>query len=114
VLFVRVFKVRLPTNIQYLLNNRELAKRDKGQNIIQNGMRSDVPSQYCMSDKNAFIYRALSIKINRTKYIHTKIFYTTVVSALNQTPKQILILLQGVCDNIDFISQNSSKRGGDG
>jgi hypothetical protein len=59
-----------------------------------------------------YLYIVLSIQ-NQSNKIHsyTKIFYTTVVLLEPNTEADIDIIAR-VIDNIDFISQNSSKRGG--
>jgi hypothetical protein len=74
-------------------------------------MRSDDPSQYCIAIK-MYLYTVLSIQINRTKYIHTPKYFTPQLSLQPNTEADIDIIARCIIDNIDFISQNSSKRGG--
>jgi hypothetical protein len=80
------------------LNNREeLAKRDKGKTYPE-WYAFDDPSQYCISDKNAYLYTVfIDPNNNRTKCIsHTPKYFTPQLFCIEPNTEADIDILRGV------------------
>jgi hypothetical protein len=71
-------------------------------------------SQYCIAIKNVFIISFIDPKsIEQNTFIHQNIF-TPQLSLLEPNTEADIDIIARCIINIDFISQNSLQRGGDG
>jgi hypothetical protein len=109
------FKQDNPLTYNYLLNNREeLAKRDKGAKTYPEWYAFGRSQSILYSDKKC-IYIPCFIdpkSIEQNTFIHQNILHHSCLCIEPNTEADIDIIARCIIDNIDFISQNSSKRGG--
>lgn len=110
-----LFKQANPLTYNYLLNNKEeLAKRDKGAKTYPEWYAFGRSQSIVYSDKKC-IYIPCFIdpkSIEQNIFIHQNILHHSCLCIEPNNERDIDNIVRCIIDNIDFISQNSSKRGG--
>jgi tRNA1(Val) A37 N6-methylase TrmN6 len=109
------FKIINPLTYEYLLSNKtELANRDKGAKMYPEWYAYGRSQSILYSNKKC-IYIPCFIDpkmIEKCIFIHQSILHQSCLCVEPNDERDIDVIIQLILDNIEFIAQNSSKRGG--
>lgn len=109
------FKIINPLTYGYLVNNKEeLSKRDKGAKTYPEWYAYGRSQSIVYNDKKC-IYIPCFIdpkSIEQYIFIHQNILHHSCLCIEPNNEGEIEVIIKYIVNNIDFIEQNSSKRGG--